>query len=93
MTRPYKSLIAENEKEIMSNKESVKITPERTIKYSIYKTVIGSKNDLLLNEIRGKLKIITSRRVFEKHLTDLYNDGLISRQKCRCNCSYIYSRK
>lgn len=90
--RPYKLMKADSESTLL-NDAGKKFVPENTIKYRSYKIVKTSKNEMTLNEIMRLDNKPSSRRVYEKALTDLCNSDLITRTKCRCNCSYIYNHK
>lgn len=47
---------------------------------------------VLINDfVESELNHCTTRRPVEKAFEELSKKGFIKREKCLCNCSYIYS--
>lgn len=67
------------------------LEPQNTIRYKTYRLVKNSKKPVILNDIHRQISPDSTRRVFERVLSDLANAGYITRNKCQCGCSYIYS--
>jgi len=72
-------------------KEIHKLEPKDTLRYKAYRYVKDHKRPTTLNEIHRAISPNSTRRVFERILYDLSNADYISRYKCQCGCSYIYT--
>lgn len=92
MTRPVgKPIKSDSIADIMSKEES-NTSPNTTIKYKIYQTLKNNKKSFTVNQVQLKLKMMNSRKVFERSLLDLYRSGLIQRERCICGSAYIYKK-
>lgn len=92
MTRPVGNpLKSESVKDIMSREERRR-SPSTTIKYNIYQLIKRSNKPLSINQIQMKLKMMNSRKVFERSVLDLYRSRLINRESCMCGCAFLYSK-
>lgn len=76
---------------LVSYKEPDPIPKRLTIKDKIMIFISKEKKPILLNDfIPSKLNHCTSRRPVERAFEELSKKGLLKREKCICNCSYIY---
>lgn len=69
------------------------VTPDKkmTIKEKIMMFMSKAKPPVLINNfIDSDLNHCRSRRPVEKAFEELSKRGLIKREKCICNCSYLY---
>lgn len=78
-------------KTLVSYKEPDPIPKRLTIKDKIMMFMNKENPPVLLNDfISSKLNHCNSRRPVEKAFEELSKKGVLKRDKCMCNCSYIY---
>lgn len=79
-------------KTLVSHREPDPVSKPLSIKDKIMMFMNKEKPPVLINDfVKSKLNHCTSRRPVEKAFEELSKKGLIKRDKCLCNCSYIYS--